>query len=180
MSPEQSPDIHIHETAVVDPAAKIGSGTSVWHFCHVRAGTTIGTDCSLGHCVFVDQGSTIGDRVRIQNHVSVFSGVTIGDDVLVGPAVTFTNDRYPRVGGEWTPVRTVIGNGVGLGANSTIVCGATIGAWAMVGAGSVVVGDIPAHALVVGNPARVIGWVNREGNVISRSPRCPEELLTSP
>lgn len=177
MSSDRSQGIYVHESAIVDPAASIGAGTSIWHFCHVRAGAVVGANCSLGHCVFVDQGCTIGDGVRIQNHVSVFSGVTIGDDVLVGPAVTFTNDRYPRVGAEWSVVETTIGTGVGLGANSTIVCGATIGDWAMVGAGSVVVGEVPAHALVVGNPARCIGWVDRDGKVVSRAATCPDELL---
>lgn len=155
----------IHPTAIVEEGASIGARTRIWHRSHVRSGSTIGDDCSLGFSVYVDEGAVIGDRCKIQNHVSIFNGVTLEDDILVGPSVTFTNDLYPRAGdGDWQMTETLVRRGVGLGANSTIVCGVTIGEWAMIGAGSVVTNDVPANALVVGNPARQIGWVCSCGN----------------
>jgi acetyltransferase-like isoleucine patch superfamily enzyme len=154
----------VHPTAIVEDNAEIGDRTKVWHRSHVRAGSVIGDDCSLGFAVYVDEGAVIGSRCKIQNHVSVFKGVTIEDDVLVGPSVTFTNDLYPRAQDDWRITDTLIGRGASLGANSTIVCGVVVGPWAMVGAGSVVVDDVPANALVVGNPAKQIGWVCSCGN----------------
>lgn len=150
----------VHPTATVEEGASIGAGTSIWHQAHVRTHSTIGDDCSLGFCVFVDSGVTIGDRCKIQNHVSIYQGVTLESEILVGPSVTFTNDLYPRADSpEWRVIETKVRHGASLGANSTIVCGVEIGPWAMVGAGSVVIGDVAPNALVVGNPARQIGWV---------------------
>lgn len=166
----------VHESAIVEDGASLGSGTRIWHFGHVRSGARIGSDCNLGKGVYVDNGVEVGDRVKVQNHVSLFEGVHLGDDVMVGPSAVFTNDLRPRASDDWTLTPTFVGRGVGIGANSTIVCGSTIGEWAMVGAGTVVVGDVPAHALVVGNPSRIIGWVNVAGDVVSRDDQCPQGI----
>jgi UDP-2-acetamido-3-amino-2,3-dideoxy-glucuronate N-acetyltransferase len=158
----------IHPSSVVSPLAAIGDGTQIWLFCQIREGARIGNDCILGKGVYVDSGVVIGDKVKIQNNVSLYFGVTIEDGVFVGPHVCFTNDRVPRAvhpdgslkGAEqWTVQKTLVKTGAALGANATIVCGVTIGRWAIVAAGSVVTGDVPDHALVMGNPARVVGWV---------------------
>lgn len=149
-----------HPTAVVE-SKNIGDGTKIWHFAHIREGSKIGRQCNLGKSVYIDIDAEIGDRVKIQNFVSVYKGVKIEDDVFVGPAVTFTNDLYPRSfswdEGQVTPTR--ICKGASIGANSTIVCGVNVGDYAMIGAGSVVAEDIPPFALFLGNPARFRGWV---------------------
>jgi len=161
----------IHPTAVVEDGAVVGDGTRVWHFAHVRSGARVGERCVIGKSVFVDDGAVIGNACKIQNFVSVYSGVTLEDEVFVGPSAVFTNDRYPRaVGGGWELVRTVVRRGASIGANATIVCGVTIGPWAVVGAGAVVVEDVEAHRLVVGNPARPAGWVCRCGRVVPGGP----------
>ena len=163
----------VHPTADVEEGAVIGEGSKVWHLCHVRKNAQLGTNCVLGRGVFVDAGVQIGSSVKIQNYVSVFHGVTIEDGVFVGPHVCFTNDMWPRAvtpdmglkaADDWTMVETRIKAGASLGANSTIVCGITIGNWAMVGAGSVVTKDVPDYTLVVGSPARPIGYVCACGN----------------
>jgi UDP-2-acetamido-3-amino-2,3-dideoxy-glucuronate N-acetyltransferase len=160
--------IRIHPTADVSPKANIGEGTSIWHHCQVREEVSIGENCILGKGVYVDAGVVIGDNVKIQNYVSVYHGVTIEDGVFVGPHVCFTNDRFPRAvnpdgslkaADDWELVETYIGKGAALGANSTIICGIRIGAWAMIGAGSVVTKNIPEHGLAWGNPARLHGFV---------------------
>jgi len=145
-----------HPTAIVE-SDDIGEGTRIWHFAHVRKGSKIGKSCNVGNSVYVDIGAEIGDNVKIQNFVSVYRGVKIEDDVFVGPSVTFTNDLYPRafVWDEEHVVPTRVCRGASIGANSTIICGATIGEYAMVGAGSVVTRDVPAFALVLGNPAKI-------------------------
>lgn len=159
---------HIHPTADVSPKASIGDGTRIWHHCQVQEDVSIGKDCILGKGVYVDTGVVIGDNVKIQNYVSVYHGVTIEDGVFVGPHVCFTNDMFPRAvnpdgslktAGDWVPVKTYIRKGAALGANSTIVCGVSVGAWAMVGAGSVVTKNIPEHGLAWGNPAGLRGFV---------------------
>lgn len=171
----------IHPTSIVEDGVDLGVSTSIWHHAHVRAGARLGAGCVVGKSSFVDQGVQIGDGVRIQNHVSIFSGVTLADEILVGPSVCFTNDLYPRArsggGAEWEATPTFVATGVAIGANATIVCGNTIGEWAVVGAGSVVTNDVAPHALVVGNPARVVGWVDRDGRVVSRDPEGPPEGL---
>jgi UDP-2-acetamido-3-amino-2,3-dideoxy-glucuronate N-acetyltransferase len=158
----------IHPSADIEDGAQIGADTKIWHLCHVRKQAQVGAECVLGRGVFVDAGVQIGNRVKIQNYVSVFHGVTIEDGVFVGPHVCFTNDMWPRAvnpdmslkaADDWTLVETRIGAGAAIGANSTIVCGVTIGSWAMIGAGSVVTRDVPAYALVVGSPAHQIGFV---------------------
>lgn len=163
----------VHETAIVEEGACIGHGTKIWHHAHVRSGAILGDDCILGKGVYIDAHVVVGNRVKIQNHVSLFHGVTLGSDIMIGPSACFTNDLYPRSSDDWEVTETTIGDGVGIGANSTIVCGAKIGDWAMVGAGTVVVGDVPSHALVVGNPSRIIGWVNKAGRTIHRGPTPP-------
>jgi UDP-2-acetamido-3-amino-2,3-dideoxy-glucuronate N-acetyltransferase len=149
-----------HPTAVVE-SSEIGDGTRIWHFAHVRNGSKIGKGCNVGKSVYVDTGAEIGDNVKIQNFVSVYKGVVIEDDVFVGPSATFTNDLYPRafVWDEDHVVATRVRRGASIGANSTVICGTTIGEYAMVGAGSVVTRDVPAFALVLGNPATFRAWI---------------------
>jgi acetyltransferase-like isoleucine patch superfamily enzyme len=158
----------IHPSSVVAEKAEIGDGTQIWLFCQVRENVRIGPGCILGKGVYVDSGVTIGKNVKIQNNVSVFAGVTIEDGVFVGPHVCFTNDKVPRAvnpdmtlkgADDWAVASTLVKAGASLGANSTIVCGTTVGRWSMVAAGSVVTKDVPDHALVLGNPAKVVGFV---------------------
>lgn len=154
-----------HPSAIVDEGARIGEDTKVWHFSHVCAGARIGRGCSLGQGVYVGGAAVIGDRVKIQNNVSVYDAVTLEDEVFCGPSMVFTNVVNPRAAvprrGEYRPTR--VGRGATLGANCTIVCGVTIGRHAFVGAGAVVRADVPDHALVVGVPARQVGWMSRHG-----------------
>ncbi len=163
---------YIHPSAEVAADAVIGEDTKVWHLVQIRPGVKIGSECILGRGVYVDAHAVIGNRVKIQNYVSVYEGVTIEDGVFVGPNAVFTNDKVPRAvtpdgalksPTDWKISHTRVGMGAALGANCTIVCGVTIGQWAMVGAGSVVTKDVPDYALVVGNPAHVIGYVCKCG-----------------
>jgi UDP-2-acetamido-3-amino-2,3-dideoxy-glucuronate N-acetyltransferase len=156
-----APDVFVHETAVVDPGATVGAGTRVWHFGHVMSGARIGRGCSLGQNVFVASGAVVGDNVKVQNNVSIYEGVTLEDDVFCGPSMVFTNVVTPRshVSRKHEFLPTRVGKGATIGANATIVCGHQLGRYAFVGAGAVVTRDVPDHALVVGNPARLIGWM---------------------
>ncbi|RME85375.1 MAG: N-acetyltransferase [Zetaproteobacteria bacterium] len=155
-----------HETAIVDEGAVIGDGTKIWHWTHVCAGARIGRDCTLGQNVFVARNVLIGDRVKIQNNVSVYEGVVLEDEVFCGPSMVFTNVINPRsaVPRKHEYRRTVVRRGATLGANCTIVCGVEIGRYAFVGAGAVVTKDVPDYALVVGVPARQIGWMSEHGH----------------
>lgn len=137
----------------------------MWHHAHVREGASIGDDCTLGKNVYVDAGVVIGNRVKVQNNVSVYSGVRLADDVFVGPSAVFTNDRVPRASDSWQLSQTTVHQGASIGANATLVAGIEIGAWAMIGAGAVVVRSVGPHELVVGNPAHRLGWVCRCGAV---------------
>ena len=155
----------IHPSAIVDEGAQLGAGTRVWHFAHVSAGARIGEDCSLGQGVYVGNDVTIGRNVKIQNNVSVYDAVTLEDDVFCGPSMVFTNVHNPRsaVPRKDEYRRTLVRQGATLGANCTIVCGVTVGRYAFVGAGAVVSRDVPDYALVVGVPARQVGWMSRHG-----------------
>jgi UDP-2-acetamido-3-amino-2,3-dideoxy-glucuronate N-acetyltransferase len=159
------PPYFAHPTAVVDPGAEIGEGTRIWHFCHVMGSARIGKACSLGQNVFIAPHVVIGDRVKIQNNVSVYEGVTLEDDVFCGPSMVFTNVLNPRSHisrkSEFHP--TLVQRGATIGANATVVCGHTIGRYAFIGAGAVVTLDVPDHALALGVPARVVGWMCRCG-----------------
>lgn len=169
--------VRIHPTAEVSEKAEIGEGSSVWHQAQVREGVKIGKNSIIGKGVYVDAGVPIGDNVKIQNYVSVYHGVAIEDGVFVGPHVCFTNDMRPRAvnpdgslkaADDWTLSETRVKKGAALGANSTIRCGITIGEWAMVGSGSVVTKDVPAHGLVYGNPAQLRGFVCACGEILEK------------
>ncbi len=150
----------IHPTAIVEEGARIGEGTRIWHFVHIRKGAKIGKNCNIGKGVYIDVNVEIGNNVKIQNFVSIYRGVKIEDDVFIGPHATFTNDLYPRSFNEdWELVPTLVKKGASIGANATIVCGITIGEYAMIGAGAVVTKDVPPFGLVYGNPARLRGFV---------------------
>lgn len=156
--------VFIHETAEVSERARIGDGSRIWNQAQVREKARIGRDCIISKNVYIDAGVEIGDRVKIQNNVNVYHGVTVGNGVFLGPSMTFTNDLYPRAfDSDWKVYQTKVEDGASIGANATIVCGHTIGKYAMVGAGSVVTKDVPDYALVVGNPAKQIDWVCKCG-----------------
>jgi UDP-2-acetamido-3-amino-2,3-dideoxy-glucuronate N-acetyltransferase len=156
----ESNSYYVHPTAIVESEA-IGEGTKIWHFAHVRKGSKIGKNCNIGKSAYIDIDAEIKSNVKIQNFVSVYKGVIIEDDVFVGPSATFTNDPYPRAF-SWDESHvsaTRICRGASIGANATLVCGITVGEYAMIGAGSVVAKDVPPFALVLGNPGRQKGWV---------------------
>lgn len=149
-----------HPTAIVE-TDKIGEGTKIWHFVHIRENAKIGKNCNIGKCVYIDKDVEIGNNVKIQNFATIYKGVKIEDDVFIGPSVTFTNDLYPRafIWSEDKIIPTLVKRGASIGANATIVCGVTIGEYAMIGAGSVVTRDVPPFGLVYGNPAKLKGFV---------------------
>ena len=166
-------NVFIHKTAEVDQEAEIGSGSKIWNQAQVREGAKNGEQCIISKNVYVDENVTIGNRVKIQNNVNIYHGVTLEDDVFLGPSMTFTNDMYPRAfNKKWQISKTLVKKGASIGANATIRCGITIGEYAMVGAGSVVTKNVRSHALVVGNPARQIGWVCRCGCKLDESGQC--------
>ena len=154
-------DAFVHESAYVDEGATIGAGTKVWHFCHVLGGAVIGERCSFGQNVVVMNGTRVGNNVKVQNNVSIYEGVELEDDVFCGPSMVFTNVLNPRahVSRRHEFRKTLVRRGATIGANATIVCGTTLGEYAFVGAGAVVAADVQDHALVVGVPARRIGWM---------------------
>jgi UDP-2-acetamido-3-amino-2,3-dideoxy-glucuronate N-acetyltransferase len=154
-----------HETAIIDEGAEIGSGTKIWHFSHIMSTAKLGEKCIVAQNVFIGANVILGDGVKVQNNVSIFDGVVCEDNVFIGPSVVFTNVKLPRsaIDRKHQFAKTSIGKGASLGANSTIICGNEIGDFALVGAGSVVTKPVIAHALVVGNPAKQIGWVSRNG-----------------
>jgi UDP-2-acetamido-3-amino-2,3-dideoxy-glucuronate N-acetyltransferase len=155
-----------HDTAVIDDGCQIGEGTKIWHFSHVMPNCTIGEQCNIGQNVVVSPGVVLGNNVKIQNNVSLYTGVTCEDDVFLGPSMVFTNVTNPRSGVNRRDqyAKTIVKKGASIGANATIVCGHDIGEYAFIGAGSVVTKHIPAYALVVGNPARQIGWMSEYGH----------------
>ena len=155
----------IHPTAVIDEGAHIGEGTRIWHFCHVMPKAIIGSNCNLGQNVFVDNNAIVGNGVKIQNNVSVYQGVVLEDGVFVGPSAVFTNVINPRSFIERkTEFKSIlVKKGATIGANATIVCGISIGEYALIGAGAVVTKDVPAYGLMMGNPARQKGWISEQG-----------------
>lgn len=161
----------VHESSYIDDGVKIGENTKIWHFCHIQMGAVIGNNCSLGQNVNISNNVSIGNEVKIQNNVSVYEGVEIENGVFLGPSCVFTNDltpraRYPK--GHKKYKKTLIREGASIGANATVVCGNTVGKYALVAAGAVVTKDVPDYALVAGIPAKVIGKVDEEGNIIEK------------
>ncbi len=176
----QKPSYYVHPSSVIDEGANIGAGTKVWHFCHIMGSAILGNDCNLGQNVFVANDVKLGNNVKVQNNVSIYTGVTCEDDVFLGPSMVFTNVTNPRSGvnRRGTYSKTHVGKGASIGANATIVCGHDIGSYAFIGAGAVVTKDIPAYALVVGNPAKQIGWMSEYGHRLTFNEAgiavCPE------
>lgn len=169
-----------HETAVIDEGCNIGEGTKIWHFSHVMSNCTLGKGCNLGQNVVVSPGVILGNNVKIQNNVSLYTGVTCDDDVFLGPSMVFTNVTNPRsaVNRRDQYAKTHVGKGASIGANATIVCGHDIGKFAFIGAGAVVTKNVPDYALLVGNPARQLGWMSEYGHRLefdaSGWAKCPE------
>ena len=157
--------VFIHETAIVDQPVDIGAGTKIWHWVHVMSGAKIGEGCVLGQNVYVGGKAVLGNNVRVQNNVSIYDRVTLADDVFCGPSMVFTNVINPRSSVERKDeyLDTYVGKGASIGANATIICGNEIGEYAFIGAGSVVTKPVPAYALMVGNPAKQMGWMSRAG-----------------
>jgi UDP-2-acetamido-3-amino-2,3-dideoxy-glucuronate N-acetyltransferase len=190
---------YIHPAAEVSPKARVGAGTRIWRLAAVRPGASVGEECNIGQGTYIDAHVTIGSRVKIQNYCSLFEGLSVEDGVFIGPHVCFTNDLFPRAitpngllkGAEdWEITPTLVRYGASLGAGSVIRCGVTIGRFALVGAGAVVTHDVPAHALVFGNPARQQGWVcacarrlsdlrEREGQLIGACSACGQTTILS-
>jgi UDP-2-acetamido-3-amino-2,3-dideoxy-glucuronate N-acetyltransferase len=168
-------DFFVHESSYVDEGARIGAGTKIWHFCHVMSGAIIGQGCNIGQNVVIASGVAIGSNVKIQNNVSVYTGVTLEDDVFCGPSMVFTNVMNPRshVPRQDEYRSTLVKRGATLGANCTVVCGVTIGAYAFVGAGAVITKSAPDYALMVGTPARVAGWICACGVKLAAGARPP-------
>ena len=158
-------NVFIHETAIVDQPVTIGAGTKIWHWVHVMSGAQIGEGCVLGQNVYVGGKAVLGNNVRVQNNVSIYDRVILGDDVFCGPSMVFTNVINPRSSVERKDeyLETRVGKGASIGANTTIICGNEIGEYAFIGAGSVVTKPVPAYALVVGNPAKQMGWMSKAG-----------------
>lgn len=169
------PGVLIHVSSFVDQGAEIGPGTKIWHFTHILAGTVIGANCSVGQNCMIGPHVKVGDGCKIQNNVSLYAGVELGDDVFCGPSCVFTNVNTPRAHvnrkSEFRP--TPVGHGATIGANATIVCGHSLGAYAFIGAGSVVTKDVGDYAMMVGNPARRIGWMSRAGERLRADLVCP-------
>lgn len=173
-------DYFAHETAVIDDGVTIGAGTRIWHFCHIMTGCRIGENCSLGQNVVVSPEVVLGKNVKVQNNVSIYTGVICEDDVFLGPSMVFTNVINPRsaIVRRSEYIRTLVSKGATIGANATIVCGNNIGKFAFIGAGAVVTREVRPYALVVGNPARQVGWMSEFGHRLSFGENgiaiCPE------
>ncbi len=170
---------YAHETAIIDEGCEIGADSKVWHFCHLMGGSKIGANCSLGQNVFVAAGVVLGNNVKVQNNVSLYTGVICEADVFLGPSMVFTNVINPRAAviRKEEYQKTIIRKGATIGANATIICGNEIGTFAFIGAGTVVTKNIPAYALIVGNPGQQIGWMSERGcrlNFINKKATCEE------
>ena len=163
--------IFVHETSEIDRNCSIGEGTKIWHFCHIMEKSTIGKNCNIGQNVVVSPNVSIGNNVKIQNNVSVYTGVEIQNNVFVGPSVVFTNIKNPRseINRRKKYIKTLVKEGATLGANSTIICGVSIGKYALIGAGTVVTKDIKDYALVIGNPGKQVGWISEFGHKLEFS-----------
>jgi UDP-2-acetamido-3-amino-2,3-dideoxy-glucuronate N-acetyltransferase len=179
-----SQDFFSHPTAIVDEGCSIGKGVKIWHFSHIMPNCTIGEGCNIGQNVVISPGVILGKNVKIQNNVSIYTGVTCDDDVFLGPSMVFTNVTNPRsaVNRRDQYAKTHVGKGASIGANATIVCGHDIGEFAFIGAGAVVTKNVPAYALVVGNPARQMGWMSEYGHKLKFDEKglakCPESGQT--
>lgn len=175
-----STNFYAHPTAVIDEGCTIGEGTKIWHFSHIMPNCTIGKACNIGQNVVISPDVVLGNNVKVQNNVSIYTGVTCGDDVFLGPSMVFTNVINPRsaVNRKNQYAKTHVGKGASIGANATIVCGHDIGEFAFIGAGAVVTKNVPAFALVIGNPARQTGWMSEYGHKLSFNSEgiavCPE------
>ncbi len=173
-------DYKVHETAIIDEGCRIGRGTKIWHFSHLMAGCTVGEHCNIGQNVVISPGVVLGNGVKVQNNVSVYTGVTCEDDVFLGPGCVFTNVINPRsaIPRKHEYMETKVCKGASVGGNATILCGCVIGEYAMTGAGAVVTKDVPAYAIVVGNPARQTGWASEYGHRLHFDDKgmaeCPE------
>lgn len=166
-------NVFIHPTAEVSENSTIGENTKIWNLAQVRENATIGKNCIISKNVYIDEHVVIGNNVKIQNNVNVYHGVTIEDDVFCGPSMTFTNDMFPRAFNDvWEITNTLVKKGASIGANATIVCGVTIGEYALIGSGSVVAKDVESYSLVVGNPAKKIGYVCKCGNRLNENMYC--------
>ena len=159
---------YIHESSYIDSNVNIGENTKIWHFSHIQSDSTIGNNCSIGQNVNIGNNVKIGDGVKIQNNVSVYEGVELEDYVFCGPSMVFTNiktprSEFPQKGSKYY-VKTLVKKSASIGANATVICGVTIGSYALIGSGSVVTKDVPDFALIIGNPGKVVGWVDRKGN----------------
>lgn len=173
-------NFYAHNTAIIDDGAKIGTNSKIWHFCHVMGDSKIGENCSLGQNVFVANNVILGNNVKVQNNVSIYTGVICEDDVFLGPSMVFTNITNPRSAvvrkGQYE--KTLVRKGASIGANATIVCGHTVGEYAFIGAGTVITKDVPDYALMVGVPARQLGWMSKYGHRLNFNEQniaiCPE------
>ncbi|MFF2271625.1 acyltransferase [Agromyces sp. NPDC058136] len=183
---DADPPVTVAASAQIDPTANIGDGTRIWHLSQLREHTVVGADCIIGRAVYIGPGVVIGDRCKLQNFALVYEPAVLEDGVFVGPAVVFTNDEYPRAvnpdgslksSDDWQPVGVTVREGASIGARAVCIAPVTIGRWALVAAGSVVTKDVPAHALVVGAPARRVGWVGKAGVPLVEGPKgrwtCP-------
>ena len=171
----------VHPTADVSPAATLGDGSRVWHWAQIRERARVGSNCVIGKDVYIDTEVVVGNSCKIENFATLYRGLTVGDRVFIGPHACFTNDTYPRaVSPDWQVITTRVEDGASIGANATILCGITLGRNSMVAAGAVVTKDVPAHALVAGVPAKVIGWVCDCGRPLDRNLRCAHDGKSFP
>ena len=174
---QKKKDFFNHKTAVIDQECKIGKGTKIWHYSHILGGTKIGKNCIIGQNVMIGPDVVVGDNCKIQNNVSLFKGVKLDNGVFCGPSCVFTNVINPRAEVERKNefIKTHVEKGVSIGANATIICGNRIGSYSLIGAGAVITKNVKPHSIMVGNPAKQIGWVSHSGEKLDKSLKCPRE-----